>query len=106
MKIYVAGPITGLPQLNYPAFNKAAALLRSQGHEVENPAENPAPQCGTWLGWMRLSVAQIARCEAIYLLPGWEWSRGALVEYNLAVGLGLQVLHAPAAQEVREEAPC
>lgn len=92
MKIYVAGPITGLPQMNYPAFNAAAALLRSQGHEVENPAENPPPACGTWQGWMRLGVAQLVRCDAIYLLPDWERSKGAQIEHQLACGMGLKVV--------------
>lgn len=43
-RIYIAGPMSGLPEFNYPAFNRAAAVLRAQGHHVENPAENPARQ--------------------------------------------------------------
>nr|WP_233506461.1 MULTISPECIES: DUF4406 domain-containing protein [Comamonas] len=31
----------GLPEFNYPAFHAAAAVLRAQGHHVENLAENP-----------------------------------------------------------------
>lgn len=77
--------------MNYPAFNDAAARMRARGFHVENPAANPEPACGTWLGYMRMAVAQVAKVDAIVLLPGWEDSKGAQVEYRLAVGLGLQV---------------
>ena len=38
-KIYIAGPMRGLPDFNYPKFNYYAAIYRSVGWEVENPAE-------------------------------------------------------------------
>jgi hypothetical protein len=91
-RIYVAGPMTGLPDFNYPAFNDAATRLRALGFEVENPAENPDPPCRSWLGYMRMAVGQVARCDAVVLLPGWETSRGARVEFQLAIGLGLHVI--------------
>lgn len=90
--IYVAGPMTGLPEFNYPAFNEAAATLRAQGHTVLNPAENPVPACGTWQGYMRLALAQLVQCECIVLLPGWAESKGALIERKLAQTLGMEVL--------------
>lgn len=92
MKIYIAGPMSGLPEYNYPAFNAVAEALRNQGHEVENPAENPEPPCKSWEGYMRMAVAQLVRCEAVALLPGWETSKGASVEHRLAHDLGLKVL--------------
>lgn len=91
-RVYIAGPMTGLPEFNFPAFHAAAAALRSRGFEVENPAENPTPACGSWLAYMRMAVAQVATVDAVVLLPGWEQSRGAKVEFRLAEGLGLQVM--------------
>lgn len=91
-RIYIAGPMTGLPEFNFPAFNAAAALLRGLGFEVENPAENPTPECGSWLAYMRMAVCQVANVDAVVLLPGWERSRGASVEFHLAEGLGLPVM--------------
>ena len=44
-RIYIAGPMSGLPDLNSPAFNAMAERLRAHGHHVENPAENPPPKC-------------------------------------------------------------
>ena len=89
MRIYIAGPMTGLPDLNYPAFNAEAARLRAMGHHVENPAENP--KCDSWQGYMRLSVAQLVTCDAVALLPGWENSDGAKLEVYIARRLGLTV---------------
>ena len=83
--------MSGLPDLNYPAFHAKAAELRAAGHHVENPAENPAPPCGSWQGYMRLAIAQLVTCDAIHLLPGWEKSRGARVEFNLANELSLRI---------------
>ncbi len=93
-RIYIAGPMTGLPECNYPAFHAAAQQLRQQGHHVENPAESTQPPCGgTWLGWMRQAIVQLVSCDEICLLPGWEHSRGARVEFQLACGLGLRISH-------------
>lgn len=92
-RVYIAGPMTGLPAFNFPAFHAAAAQLRAAGYEVENPAENPVPACGgTWLGYMRMAIAQVATVDAVVLLPGWEGSKGARIERDLAIGLGLGVM--------------
>lgn len=102
--IYVAGPMTGLPDFNYPAFYAAAAKLRAAGYDVENPAENKVEGTASWLAYMRMSLVQIARVDGIALLPGWQDSRGARIEAKLAEDLGLRLwgvdqwLHA-AAQE-------
>jgi len=90
-RLYIAGPCTGLPLSNYPAFHAAAAQLRALGFHVENPADNPPPACGTWLGWMRMAVRQLALCDGVVLLPGWERSKGACAEFRLADDLELPV---------------
>ncbi|MCY1527250.1 hypothetical protein D9M68_623110 [compost metagenome] len=46
-RIYLAGPMTGLPEFNYPAFHAEAARLRALGYQVENPAENQAQDLST-----------------------------------------------------------
>lgn len=93
-RIYIAGPMSGLPEFNYPAFNAVAVELRAQGYHVENPAENPAPHCQSWLGYMRLAVAQLITCDTVYMLPGWRDSRGARIEHALAKDMGLDVVEA------------
>ena len=113
MKIYLAGPMTGIPHFNYPAFNAAAAALRAAGHTVFNPAEhdiemfgkdisNPsgdAEQAAAEHGFDRRAAlkADLAwicdNAEAIALLPGWENSSGARAEFALASALGLEPMH-------------
>ena len=92
MKIYIAGPMTGLPDYNYPAFNEAAAALKAAGFEVCNPATNPAPPCGSWEGYMRLAIAQLVTCDGVALLPDWAVSKGAKIEAKLGHDLSLWVI--------------
>jgi len=90
--VYIAGPMTGLPDFNYPAFHRAAHQLRRAGFDVLNPAENPKPNDNpTWLDWMRVAIGQLIQADAVALLPGWDLSRGAMTEYELACRLGLDV---------------
>ncbi|MFI5447748.1 DUF4406 domain-containing protein [Polaromonas sp. UC242_47] len=93
-RIYIAGPMTGLPEFNYPAFNAEAGRLRALGYHVENPADNPVPPCKSWAGYMRMAIAQLATCDCVALLPGWETSKGASVEHRLAHDLALRVVKA------------
>ena len=86
-RIYLAGPMTGHPDFNYPAFNAEAARLRAIGYRVENPAENPVQN--TWQAYMRQALAQLVKCDAVALLPGWKASRGARIENQLAIDLGI-----------------
>lgn len=91
MKIYISGPMTGLPDLNRPAFNAKAAELRALGHEVVNPAELPEIPGGTWVEYMEVDIKLLVDCDAIYMLTGWRESKGACIEHDLAQGLGMEV---------------
>lgn len=105
-RIYVAGPMSGLPDMNYPAFNEAAARLRDKGWHVENPAENPDPHVDAschWTAYMRMGVSQLMTCHAIYMLPGWQQSKGASLEYLIAQRLGLQVMQHHQQEDVLQE---
>lgn len=94
MKLYIAGPMSNLPDFNYPAFFKAADDLRAAGHEPINPArerEGIEYQGATWLDYMRHSLRDIADADGIAVLPGWNDSRGARIEIGLAEALDLPV---------------
>jgi uncharacterized protein DUF4406 len=90
---YLAGPMSGLPDFNYPAFSKTAAALRARGFTVINPAENPR-QGGSWAEYMRDSLVMVSGADAVALLPGWEASKGARLEVHCARELGMPVVWA------------
>lgn len=92
MKVYIAGPMTGLPEFNYPAFFAAADVLTERGHQPINPARAEVREgCTSWLDFMRAALRDIADADGIALLPGWQDSRGAAIEYRLGHDLGLDV---------------
>lgn len=117
MKVYLAGPMTGIPQFNFPAFDAAAADLRERGLDVVSPAElddpetreaalsseDGAPGTGshvgeTWGDFLARDVKLIADgdIEGIVVLDGWERSRGARLETFCAAALdGKPVYHYP-----------
>lgn len=88
-KVFISGPMTGIKDFNYPAFNKAAAELHAMGYEVHNPADNP--KCESWEEYMRLALRQLALCDEVAQLPGWQKSRGASVEHSTAMILGMHI---------------
>lgn len=93
MKVYIAGPMTGLPELNFPAFHAEAARWRAMGHEPLNPAEINPDVGMKWEDCMRRDLAVLVTCDAIQLLAGHENSRGAKLELHVARALGLIVYH-------------
>ena len=93
--LYVAGPMTGLPEFNYPAFNAAEKMLRGLGYHVLNPVDaeehNPTPgKPQAWDWYMRHALRMVLNAEGLALLPGWENSRGARLEVQVAESLGLR----------------
>lgn len=99
-RIYIAGPMRGYPDHNFPAFHRAAALGRSLGYDIINPAEEDekAPVSGTdtekCRQYARRDTDLIFKCGGIAMLPGWWMSVGATAEVSLAKWLNLPVLNA------------
>lgn len=91
-RIYLAGPMTSLPNFNWDSFNAEAVRLRALGYEVENPAEGHETQSEPWLYYMRMAITKMLTCDQIALLPGWEKSRGASIEAHLAFDIGMHVM--------------
>lgn len=77
--------MTGLPDFNYPEFNRVAQLLRDQGHYVYNPAEKDI-RSEKDLREAFVDYTRFICCQAdkLVLLPGWENSKGAKIEKALA----------------------
>ena len=102
-RIYVAGPMRGYPNFNFPAFDAAAAKLRDEGWEVVSPAEHDRSEgfdeskgevdsaflvkAFTW------DVEQILAADAVYFLPGWQASEGATLEHAVAQSTGKKIIY-------------
>jgi hypothetical protein len=95
-RIYISGPMTGLPEFNFPAFHAEASRLRALGYSVVNPAEINAGANLSWQQCMRADIRALCDCDTLALLPGWQRSSGAHLEMHLAHRLGLEIVMADA----------
>lgn len=82
-KLYVAGPMTGYPDCNYPSFNRVAELLTQSGYEVVNPAHSNIP-AGHYVDFLREDLRWMLDCDGVATLEGWWASAGARNEVNVA----------------------
>lgn len=89
-RVYIAGPMTGLPNLNRVAFFREAEKLRAAGHVVLNPAD--LPEGLTEAQYMDITLAMVRACCTVLRLPGWSNSAGAVAEISYAKKLGLDLL--------------
>lgn len=110
MKVYIAGPMSGIPEFNAPAFDAAAEAWRVAGYEVYNPAQHDRDDLGVdhalyptgevsqtqipYTTFLREAVKAVASCDAIAMLPGWIKSKGARLERYVAVELEMPVYDA------------
>ncbi|HEY3432518.1 MAG TPA: DUF4406 domain-containing protein [Rhodocyclaceae bacterium] len=90
-RIYISGPMSGLPEHNFPAFHAEAARLRDLGYEVVNPAEIQVPEGADWHACLRLDLKELLDCDGLVLIDGWEDSNGAHLEMHLAHRVGIKV---------------
>lgn len=110
MNVYLAGPMRGYPEFNYPAFDAAAKRLRESGYAVFNPADHDRSSgidlagtsgsqddldaagfsirdaLGADLAWIT------ATADMLCVLPGWEHSKGACAEVATAHAIGIPVM--------------
>ncbi len=92
-RCYIAGKVTGLPEAIYKAnFRKAEIAVTILGYEPVNPVELPHDHDKTWRNYMREALQIMLQCDMLYVLPGWEDSRGALIEVQLARDLDIPII--------------
>ncbi|WP_182310687.1 DUF4406 domain-containing protein [Aeromonas media] len=88
-KVYIAGPMSGLPEFNRPAFFTMAERVKAKGFIALNPAI--LPDGLTQPEYMAICIEMVKMADRILLLPGWQKSDGAKAEYALARKLGKAV---------------
>ena len=110
--IYIAGPMRGYEDYNYPAFDDRAKMLEDAGWDIVNPAaldrKAGKPSSDSHVfdpvnnyedhEFMRTALqrdmdAICVECTAIYMMRDWEKSRGAKAEWHLAKALGLDIFY-------------
>lgn len=100
--VYLAGPMRGVPGLNFPAFNRAASNLRDRGLVVHNPAERADAAAPLPLHrYMEFDLPLVCASDAVVVLPGWQESDGAHIETTVADMLGIPVLSYPSLAPAR-----
>ena len=112
--VYISGPMTGIPDHNYPAFHAAAAQLRAAGYTVLSPAEITDHPSGFTIdngqpftvedrhAAMRKDIEHVLAADVVVILPGWEHSRGSLLEVEVAIAIGTPISTPP--QHLTDEA--
>lgn len=94
MKIYISGAITGTDNF-MERFAKAEKKLSEQGYSVVNPAKVNAqlPSDTDYEDYMKMSFCMLSMCDAIYLLRGFEKSRGAKRELEFAKSEDMEIMY-------------
>lgn len=106
MKLYIAGPMSGYAEFNFPAFFRVADHYKEQGWVVFNPAakdtEDDVQKDDSYKtgddqqlmksGWdfreaYLWDVTKVIESDAIYMLKGWERSAGARGEHAVAISI-------------------
>ena len=120
--VYIAGPMRGIPDLNFPAFDEAKRLAIALGWNVISPADmdrrkgiDPqAPQDSYSIPEVARKFAaedlEVLTCDlraedgdAVAVLPGWERSTGTIAEVATALWCGLSILDARTMKPLEEK---
>lgn len=103
MKVYLSGPMTGIPGYNFPAFRFAAEVMRGQGYEVVSPIETDGGDTSKPREYyLRIDIEHLLCVDAVAVLPGWQESEGARLEVQIAKAIGLPILNAENGQPYTE----
>ena len=105
-KVYIAGPMSGMKDFNFPAFFEAERQLELLGYEVINPAHNDGAtvqealeSAGTpespnklWSDYMKRDLPHVMDVDMLCVLPGWQNSKGARLEVTVARAIGIPLM--------------
>lgn len=102
-KVYISGAITGVDnwQMQFQAGERAVLNMFGDENDlvIQNPLRFPKPNVEPgdpqkeWQAYMKLSFERLLTCDTIYMLKGWEKSRGAFNEFFMAKELGMNIIY-------------
>lgn len=94
MKIYISGKISGTDLTETrKRFASVAKVMKRIGVEPINPLENGLSEHDRWEAHMLKDIADLLQCKAIYMLQGWQDSKGACIEHYIATKIGMHIMY-------------
>ena len=99
-KVYISGPMSGIEDYNFPAFQAAHRKILDFGdtpinpHDIgkyaeQHPGFKQMTEQEQYNIYMRYDISCMMLCDLVVLLPGWENSRGAMLEKSIAESVGI-----------------
>lgn len=93
-KCYIAGKIGDLPEDVYKSnFEKAKQEVSSLGFIPVSPVDLPHDHGKSWAEYMREDLIELLKCHSVYALRNWRQSPGATIELNIAMSVGIHIIH-------------
>lgn len=91
--IYISGPMTGLPEYNYPEFFRVQKLIEEQGDVAINPANTGVQEGWEWKQYLTKDLIDLLQgdVDSVVVLEGWENSKGARLEVHVAKELEIPI---------------
>lgn len=103
MKIYISGPISGRDiDEAREEFARASLYIMGQGHTAVSPFDNGLSTDAPYIEHLTADLRLLSECDAIYMLKGWNNSRGAQLELSYAKIYGLRIIVEPFSHEEAE----
>lgn len=91
-RVYISGKISGMKQEAKELFRNAEIKLIRHGYKPVNPMSLPHHHDKEWSSFMKEDIIALLSCDSVYFLTNWHESKGAKLEFDLAVDLGLNLL--------------
>ena len=94
MKVYISGKISGTDLTETrKRFSAVAKATKKLGYEPVNPLENGLSEHDTWEAHIVKDIATLLQCKAIYMLQGWQESKGARIEHYIATKIRMPIMY-------------